>query len=71
MKEQKLMRYGFVSYTGVQFTNEQVDTYNALTRRIMMFGENPPQELLNGRHNLFVSFSTPTQKPQPKKHRSH
>ena len=34
-------------------TEYQATLYKAMTKRIESFGDNPPIELLNGRHNFF------------------
>lgn len=55
------IEYGFKAYTGVKFTDGQVDTYNALTERIQSFknaGMKVPEYLLNGRHNFFQACAT-------------
>ena len=57
MNGAKMIKYGFIAYTGQKWTNHQVDLYNAMTKRILSFGDNPPDHLLNARHKLFVMFS--------------
>ena len=36
----------------IKMTKHQATLYNALTKRINSFGDNPPIELLNGRFNF-------------------
>jgi len=59
--------YGFKSYTGVVWSDGQVDEYNRLTDRINKCIEEKGQcseELLNASHKLIVMFSA---KSKPKK----
>jgi len=58
---ERLLNYGYTLYTGVKFTDLQVDTYNALTAQINRYhaaGLNPPETLLNGRHNMLQAVAT-------------
>ncbi len=36
----------------IKLTSHQEKQYKAMTDRINSFGDNPPEELLNGRHNF-------------------
>lgn len=59
-----LMPYGFRAYTGVVFTDAQVDHYNALYDTIaahVLVGQDPI-ELKNGAHNYFASIALTTEK---------
>ena len=68
------IEYGHKTFTGRTLTNTQVDALNAVQDTIDSFeaqGRPVPQNLLNGRHNLFLTFSindwstaTVTVKPQ-------
>ena len=68
------IEYGHKTFTGRTLTNTQVDALNAVQDRIDWFeaeGRPVPEHLLNGRHNLFLTFSindwstaTVTVKPQ-------
>lgn len=53
-----LLEYGFIAYTGVEWTDRQVDEYNRLQKQISAFGDSPPETLLNASHKLFVMFSS-------------
>lgn len=47
-------------YTGAIVSPSFADTYNALTDRIEAFrqeGREPPESLLNGRHNVFDAYA--------------
>ena len=54
-----MLPYNFKSFTGVVWSNEQVDTYNRLSQRIndLLNSGVYPEELINGSHNLFYQFS--------------
>lgn len=48
------------TYTGVVLNQNQCDALNIISDRINSFikkGINPPEELLNGAHNLFNSYA--------------
>ncbi len=54
------LEYGFTAYTGVVWTDYQVDMYNKYQNRINTYtrdGLNPPQSLLNASHKLFDMYS--------------
>ena len=51
------MEYGYRLYTGVIMLNSEVDYYNRLSLVINSYGENPPEHLLNGRHNFINSIA--------------
>jgi hypothetical protein len=56
--------YGFKSFTGVVWSDQQVDSYNVALDRInavVEAGLEPSESLLNGAHNLFTTFSTTVQ----------
>ena len=56
----KYLAYGFVAFNGVKWADCQVDSYNAMQRTINAFiaaNMRIPDYLLNGSHNLFVSYS--------------
>jgi len=55
-----LLPYGFVAFTGKQWANSQVDSYNQIQETINSFitaGFPVPEYLLNGSHNLFSCYS--------------
>ena len=54
-----MLPYNFKSFTGVVWTNDQVDEYNRLQERInKSLNEGIyPEQLINGSHNLFSQFS--------------
>ena len=55
-----LLQYGFTAFTGKQWPNCHVDSYNAIQSTINSFisaGMPVPEYLENGSHNLFVSYS--------------
>ena len=55
----KKIEYGFVAFTGVKWTNDMVDSYNALAEKIETHKQAgfDVEHLLNGRFNLFTAFS--------------
>lgn len=55
-----LVEYGFVSYTGKKWSDNQVDQYNLVQKRInswLAIGSHVPVELLNASHKLMWMFS--------------
>ena len=55
-----MLPYGYKTYSGKKLSNSQVDSYNEQTKKINQYlsqGRKPPENLLNGRHNLMQSFS--------------
>ena len=55
-----LIPYGFTAYTGKQWADCQVDSYNQIQETINSFivASMPvPEYLLNGSHNLFTCYS--------------
>ena len=65
MKSRKRMEYGYKAWTGVVFSNTQVDAYNHYQDRIDMITEflgRTPERMLNGSRNLFWSITRPTKK---------
>ena len=60
MERRKRIDYGYVTYSGQRLTRCQVDTYNAIQDRINSFldlGLVPPENVLNGSHNLFQAIA--------------
>lgn len=56
-----IIDYGYKTFSGRTLTNAQVDALNAVQERIDAFeaeGKPVPEHLLNGRHNLFLTFTT-------------
>lgn len=56
----KKLPHGYKSHSGVVWSNSQVDKYNDIQDQINDYikkGQKPPENLLNGSHNLMVSFS--------------
>jgi len=54
------IEYGFIAYTGKAWPDCHVDSYNAMQDHIntfIKFGVPVPEYLLNGSHNLMVSYS--------------
>ena len=50
------IKKGYKTITGKVLSDEEVKAYNSLTDKINDYtkkGKKPPEELLNGRHNLF------------------
>ena len=55
-----LVPYGFTAFTGKQWPDSHVDSYNAMQETINSFiiaGLPVPEYLISGSHNLFTSFS--------------
>jgi broad specificity phosphatase PhoE len=55
-----LVKEGYETFSGVKMTAAQAESYNAVQTRINSFlleGLEPPQELLNGSHNLLMSIA--------------
>jgi len=56
----QLIPYGYKSFTGQTFSDDQVDSYNFIQRRINAFveaGAPVPEYLISGSHNLFTCYS--------------
>jgi hypothetical protein len=54
-------QYGYKTFTGRTLSDRQVDALNAFQDQIDSFeaeGKPVPEHLLNGRHNLFTTFTT-------------
>ena len=61
----KSIPYGYKAWTGVVFSNTQVDAYNAIQSKISCFKDDMgyvPEYLLKASHNLFWSIAKPTKK---------
>lgn len=54
-----MLPYNFKSFTGVVWSNNQVDEYNRLQERInaALNTGTYPENLINASHNLFSQFS--------------
>ena len=59
-KERELLPYGYTLYNGVVCSDSFVDSYNRVQETINSFirdGLPVPEYLLNGSHNLFVTYA--------------
>ena len=60
MKLLEHIDYGFIAYTGQAWPNCHVDAYNRQVDKCNAFikaGSPVPENILNGKHNLFYEFS--------------
>ena len=60
MKLLEHIDYGFIAYTGQAWPDCNVDSYNRqidMCNTFIMAGRPVPENILNGKHNLFYEFS--------------
>lgn len=60
MEAQKMVKYGFISFNGVKWSDGQIDAYNRLTKQINCYSQlndRHCEQLLNTRHLYFCISS--------------